>query len=621
MTVLKSFELNGNKQSFANWISNMSPCDTPFTSMVGKEGINEVQYSWQTDSLAPADNTPYEEGSQAESQSRAATKVVHNFTSILRKAVNISDTIAKLDTFGRNSEVAYQMGKAGKELKRDIEFMCLNNGQGNVGTSAVASKFSGFEYLCAEPGVSDADTGATTSQIIRISDLSGPWFKTSDVFDMTYNLYLSGSKANKIMFHPCHATTFSDFMSHNIETPLAFRMFDGLNDKFNSKVSRIRDPLGREYDLIPNRFMPKDKLYFFNEADWTQMILRQPAVSPLAKKGSSESYLLETEIGLRHKNPYASGVLSMEPSNLIINWTEKPTPITWGLGLTEPVEVELKIRSTGALIDDGSTVTWTSSNPLVVEVRDPTGHTANGKANTILTAQRDGTAIITATCQDGFAAYVVTVRGPNIRLRLSNSLAEKDQTILAFAHVLKADGKPVADGISVNFRADPASLVELGSVSSDTAGGSGTAQVEVKALKNLGHVQLQCDVGGVKSNFVSLEIVEKIEQLSFNISQKTLAVGINDSVDLTVKISDSKGAGIANKVVSLGSTNTNAIELSHKTVTTTADGTASLALTAKGLGNTTIVASFEKQSLEIAMVVAPPRIRLDVPSPGHVGQA
>ena len=42
-TTLVSYDLNGKKLSFANWISNLSPTETPFVSMTGKEAI--VQYS------------------------------------------------------------------------------------------------------------------------------------------------------------------------------------------------------------------------------------------------------------------------------------------------------------------------------------------------------------------------------------------------------------------------------------------------------------------------------------------------------------------------------------------------------------------------------------------------
>ncbi|MGL5085139.1 MAG: SU10 major capsid protein, partial [Clostridium sp.] len=102
MATLKSFELNGNKLSFANWISNLSPCDSPFTSMINKEAIDQTQYSWQTDSLAPATTEAFEEGSQSLAQPRASTQVLTNFTSILRKVASVSSTVKEMSTYGRN---------------------------------------------------------------------------------------------------------------------------------------------------------------------------------------------------------------------------------------------------------------------------------------------------------------------------------------------------------------------------------------------------------------------------------------------------------------------------------------------------------------------------------------
>ncbi|MGL5014217.1 MAG: SU10 major capsid protein, partial [Bacteroidales bacterium] len=48
---MNSYDLKGNKLSFANWISNISPTETPFCSMTGKEAINQTKFQWQTDIL------------------------------------------------------------------------------------------------------------------------------------------------------------------------------------------------------------------------------------------------------------------------------------------------------------------------------------------------------------------------------------------------------------------------------------------------------------------------------------------------------------------------------------------------------------------------------------------
>ena len=65
MTVLKSYDLNGKTLSFANWISNLSPQETPFTSMTGKESIDQTLFQWQTDALEKAKSNAQIEGTEA----------------------------------------------------------------------------------------------------------------------------------------------------------------------------------------------------------------------------------------------------------------------------------------------------------------------------------------------------------------------------------------------------------------------------------------------------------------------------------------------------------------------------------------------------------------------------
>ncbi|MGL5015171.1 MAG: SU10 major capsid protein [Bacteroidales bacterium] len=622
MTVLKSLDLKGNKQSFAGWISNLSPCDTPFVSMIGKEGIDQTQYSWQIDALDTPKNTAHEEGSLVEPEKREGTHILHNFTSILRKVAHVSDTVASMSTFGRGKEMEYQMSKAGKELKRDMEFMCLNNGEGNIGTGSTASKFSGFAALCAPENYVDLSTGAKTRKTVTVADIAGPWFKASDIFDLTYNLYLAGSKANKIMFHPCHATTFSDFVSNNIEAGQTYRMFDNVDNKYNAQVTKIRDPLGQKYDLISNRFMPKSKIYIFNEADWTQMILRTPSATKLPKQGSSDRFLLESEIGLRHRHINASGVFEMNPSTLLMEWTAKPTPLTWGLGAsTDIAEITVKNRETGLPVADATVIDWSSSNPAVLELTDSTGHTNNGEATNVLKPMRPGTSIVTATCGDGSASYLVTVANPNVKLTMSNGLAEKGQTVLAVVQVLDAKGLPVKDGITVNFKADPASLVELGSISAPTTGASGTAQVTVKAQQQLGLVQIQANVGLVKSNYEKLEIVEKVEELVMRMDQRVISHAVNDRIPLEISIVNAQGAPIPNQDVSIMTTDTTVLNIPRSPINTGATGLYEAVITAGDKGSAEVLAQYKGQQLAIKVEVTDPEIVLGCPASAQEGVA
>jgi hypothetical protein len=308
-TTLVSYDLNGKKLSFANWISNLSPTETPFVSMTGKEAINQTLFQWQTDTLETANaNNAVVEGSAAEAPVRSSTTVLSNVTQILRKVVRVSDTANALANYGRGQELQYQMEKAGKEIKRDLEVALLRNGAKVDGSGTVARKTAGFKALVAAKDAADPDTGAVVHKETAASGV----ITEAELFDLTYNLYLSGSNANIIMFHPKHASFFASLM----ETPAAganrMKMFDGQDTKFNQYVSTVVDPLGQLFKLIPNRWMGEADVYFFTPSDWTQMVLRAPQRTKLAKDGSYEKWMVEMEVGLRHRNPYASGILSIK---------------------------------------------------------------------------------------------------------------------------------------------------------------------------------------------------------------------------------------------------------------------------------------------------------------------
>ncbi|MGL5015986.1 MAG: SU10 major capsid protein [Bacteroidales bacterium] len=314
ITKMNSYELKGNKLSFAEWVSNISPTETPFCSMTGKEGIKQTTFQWQTDILpaVKADNAQLE-GSVPEFDDPASTKILKNYTQIFRRSASVSDTANAVSFYGRSKEIGYQMEKAGLEFKRDMEVAFLNQAKvGKVSASGAAGMTSGFEGLVAAKDAQDTDTGA----IINKETSGNQTVLESELFDMTYNLYLANSKANVIMFHPKHAGFFSTLLSitgtGETNGVNRMKMFGAMDDTYNTEVDTIIDPLGQKFALVPNRYMPEKAFYFFNPSDWTQMILRAPKKIQLAKVGSSEEWVIEAEVGLRHRNEFASGILKIK---------------------------------------------------------------------------------------------------------------------------------------------------------------------------------------------------------------------------------------------------------------------------------------------------------------------
>lgn len=546
MAVLKSFELRGNKLSFANWISNLSPTCTPFTSMIGKEQINQTQYSWQTDALAPAATETFDEGSQAIMQPRASTQVLTNFTTTLRRVVKVTDTNQATQVYGRRDEMVYQMGKAGKELLRDIEFMNLSTLERQAGSSNQASRSAGFKALVAGVNHPDQDTKAIVHTEKPWMD-GTPAFTLKDIFKITTNLFISGSKADKIMFHPEHIKVFSDKLGYNEEEPRIYRLFDNLNEKFNMSVSKITDPLGRDYTLIPNRFMPKNEVYIFNENDWTQMVLRSPRRVEIGKTGSAKTIMVETEVGLRHRHPYASGVLSLISVDKTGEIYPDTTVLTAYTGDTGK-DIDLVVTDTLGSGVAGLPITWESSDPDILAIVPKQGTTdANGNVDSKMVPLKPGVVTVRAIGDKMVTeAVTITVKEPVIKMSLDSDGMDLGERITCIATVEDVEGGFAEDGTMVTlhsnssnvfFLTDPANVgswvTELG-----TTGGKAETYIACEAP---GTYQVWTSTSNVISNRRTIYVGTAQLAIDWVQSKDVLELGYETAVPFEVVIRNKAG--------------------------------------------------------------------------------
>jgi hypothetical protein len=140
-----TYDLKGQREDLMNKIFMITPEDTPFMSNIGRNRGSAVRHEWQTDVLAAPDTSNAQiEGDEYVYADRSPTVRVGNIMQISRKPVNISRTLEVVDKAGRQSEVAYQVAKSGKELKKDMEAILLANQASVVGNNSTARKLGGF---------------------------------------------------------------------------------------------------------------------------------------------------------------------------------------------------------------------------------------------------------------------------------------------------------------------------------------------------------------------------------------------------------------------------------------------------------------------------------------------
>ena len=145
MAVFQTYQTVGIREDLADIIYSISPTETPFMSGVAKEQATNTTHEWQTDSLADVAANASVEGASISYPTLSATTKLTNHTQISTKAIQVSGTNDAVTSAGRNNELAYQVAKSSKELKRDMETALLSNVAAAAGNATTARKSGGVQ--------------------------------------------------------------------------------------------------------------------------------------------------------------------------------------------------------------------------------------------------------------------------------------------------------------------------------------------------------------------------------------------------------------------------------------------------------------------------------------------
>ena len=158
-----TYDSVGEREDLSDVIYSISPTDTPFLSSAAKTQATAVLHEWQTDSLeAASTSNAVIEGDEATSDASTATTRLSNSTQIMDKTVVITGTQESVDKAGRASELAYQIAKKAKELKRDMEAMLTTNNAEVEGNATTAREMGslGAWVITNDNKAADGTTGS-----------------------------------------------------------------------------------------------------------------------------------------------------------------------------------------------------------------------------------------------------------------------------------------------------------------------------------------------------------------------------------------------------------------------------------------------------------------------------
>lgn len=306
-----TYDAIGNREDLSNLIFDVSPTETPVLTMIGKNKATGTKHEWQTDALAAASGAnAVIEGDDATTDAATATTRLYNYCQISDKVPRVTGTQEDVDSAGRASEMAYQMEKKSKELKRDIETVILQNVASVAGNDTTARKSAGLQtwILTATDIASDA-TPATGDGTDIHTDGTARALTESMVEGVLATAWSTGGMPSIGVMNAFQKRKFANFSGNST------RNVDAKDKKIVNSVDIYIDPLGSEIRLVPDRYAPTDVCYFIDPDYLKFSTLRDFKTVDLAKTGDSMRKQIIVEYTLEVCNEAAhAGIYDLSAS-------------------------------------------------------------------------------------------------------------------------------------------------------------------------------------------------------------------------------------------------------------------------------------------------------------------
>lgn len=291
MATYTTYNQVGRAEDVSDIISDITPTDTPMFSMMKSEKVSARNFEWLEDSLAAAANNAQVEGADASMATLTAATSRTNQCQILHKAFQVSATADAIKTYGRAKETAYQLGRALKEIKRDLERALIG-----VDNAAVAGDASTAREMASisQQISTTVDAGANATDALTEAKL----------LELGEDCFNNGSDPSVFMIKPADAQIVAGFAASS-----------GRNREFAQGKSLVNvidlyvSPYG-EYKVVLNRHQLTTHAFLIDPSMFKTCVLRPFSRTLLASAGDSEKHFVVGEYSCKHSNFSDSGMIT-----------------------------------------------------------------------------------------------------------------------------------------------------------------------------------------------------------------------------------------------------------------------------------------------------------------------
>jgi hypothetical protein len=303
----------GNREELDNFVSLITPSDTPIYTMAGKEKAESKHPEWEFETLdTPAANAQ-PEGNEFSFDAVTAPTRVGARTQIFTKTFIFSGTQQAVSNAGNVEKRTHEMMKKGKALRKDIEFAIVSNTAssntdprtlGGLPTWLTTNDSRGGGGG-AQGGFSSGDTTAETTGTQRA------WTK-AQTDTVLQSVYEQGGDVTTVVVSPYNKSVFATFMSDANVAEFKYAAGKGTNTIIGT-ADIYEGPLGA-VKVVPNRVMTTSatarRAYFMDPSLVKWLTLRPIQEVQVAKTGDAEKGVLLAEGTLKVVNEAGLGVIA-----------------------------------------------------------------------------------------------------------------------------------------------------------------------------------------------------------------------------------------------------------------------------------------------------------------------
>jgi hypothetical protein len=291
----------GIREELADVVYNISPQTTPLVSNIGSGSVSNTFYEWTSDSLASAGVNANIDGDDLASFTAITPTVrLGNYTQIMRKDFIIADNLEVIDSAGNSNTRAYQLVKAGNELKRDIEFnICGVNQAAVAGSTSAARKgasLSAYIKTNTSKGSGGADP-TTSGGVVNAARTDGTQraFSEAQLKTVLQACWTEGGDPSMVMtgpFNKAAASAFAGIAAQRYMAPGdSPTTIIGAADVYVSDFGSV--------SIVPNRFQRERDAYVLDPDLLSLSVLRNIQNVELAKTGDAHKEMVIFEGSLR----------------------------------------------------------------------------------------------------------------------------------------------------------------------------------------------------------------------------------------------------------------------------------------------------------------------------------